>query len=275
MINLNVAGLFLPALLQNAEANSQSITNSSALDSIFSNILGLDTQDQQQETPNNQNILLSIIVLLLTNLLKKNDAEESNDFVYAEAKDGKIDLEKGIEKSAEALSKSDKNEDGKVSIAELISKTQTEGYTEAEAEKYAEIFNFNGDDKYDKFEDITLSLYKDKNKDGVITDEENAAFNEQIKSDPNGVKMGLIETYLAATGTDNQSVADKADKIRGEDHFDTTNHTSIIDMYKTLLDRDAEGDGYKYWLDAMNGGMTKQQVRTAFINSDEYKANNN
>ena len=42
-------------------------------------------------------------------------------------------------------------------------------------------------------------------------------------------------------------------------------------LYKSILGREADAEGLKYWLDALKNGMSREDVKKGFYNSQEYK----
>ncbi len=54
-------------------------------------------------------------------------------------------------------------------------------------------------------------------------------------------------------------------------NFHTSNDEYIERLYLTFMDRSSEASGKAYWLNEMNGGMTRETVLSRFAASDEFK----
>lgn len=75
------------------------------------------------------------------------------------------------------------------------------------------------------------------------------------------------------------SLAQAASGFVGSTEFESMYGDGVADtgfielLYENVLDRQPDASGYAYWLDAMNNGLTREQVLAAFSESAENKVN--
>lgn len=121
------------------------------------------------------------------------------------------------------------------------------------------------------FSDKSIALDVDHGNGGEVFRLYQAAFNRAPDKSGLGFWMDAMDH--------GKSLNDVASGFVGSAEFqklygaNPTNDALVTAMYHNVLHRDPDAGGMKFWLDAMNGGMSSTQLLTSFSDSTENMAN--